>query len=94
MIDYFQGLIQNILLGEVGGGGGGGGYCACHRRLAVVNFNKGQVKSLIYKGWVIVLCSLPFALYIIKILVGENLGFGKVGGGGGGRRNPRAPSLV
>ena len=31
MIGYFQGLIQNFLLGE-------GGYGACHRRLAVVNF--------------------------------------------------------
>ena len=77
MIDYFQGLIQNFLLGE-----GGGDIVLATEDLQwlIFYFNKGQVKSLIYKGWVIVLCSLPFALYIIKILVGENLGFGKGGG--------------
>ena len=42
----------------------------CHRRLAVMNlffFFKGQVKVINtsqHKGWVRVLCSLPFAQYI------------------------------
>ena len=77
MIGYFQGLIQNFLLGEVGGGGGGDMVLATEDlQWLIFYFNKGQVKSLIYKRWVVVLCSLPFALYIIKILVGENLGFG------------------
>ena len=47
----------------------------CHRRHAVVNIFKDR-SSHQHKGWVRVLCSLPFALYIIKFLVGENLGFG------------------
>ena len=48
----------------------GGHYGFFHRRHAVMIlfFFKGQVKSPILhntKGWVRVLCSLPFALYVI-----------------------------
>ena len=54
----------------------------CHRRLVVVNlfFNKKDRSShqyFITQGMgQSSMFLIPFALYIIKILVGENLGFG------------------
>ena len=66
-----------------------------HRRLALVNlffFNgrTGQFTNTSYhKGWVRILCSLPFAPYIIKSLVGGEVGVKW----GRERRNPRAPPL-
>ena len=65
-------MIDNILgIDTEGGRGDTGHYGFCHRMrhaVMILFFFKGQVKSPIlhkHKGWVRVLCSLPFTLYVI-----------------------------
>ena len=56
--------------------GGGGHYGFCHSRHAVMNIlndrSSHQYFITQHKGWARVLHSLLFALYVIKILVGES----------------------